>query len=78
MKFYSIILCLLTSILFGQFQDVIPPKNIKTVQVFNPQTNDNTPVVKLGSSERLIFLFDDISAGSVSYTHLTLPTILLV
>ncbi len=69
MKFYSIILCLLTSVLFGQFQDIIPPKNIKTVQIFNPQTNDNTPIIKLGSSERLIFLFDDISAGYKRYQY---------
>ena len=65
MKFYSIIICLLTSILFGQFQEVNPPKNIKTLQIFNPQTNDNTPIIRIGGQESLIFLFDDTNAISM-------------
>ena len=69
MKFYSIILCLLTTIVLGQYQEVNPPKNIKTIQVFNPQTNDNTPIIKLGSEESLFFLFDDINAGYRRYQY---------
>ena len=69
MKFYSIIVCLIASIVFGQFQEIKPPKNIKSLQVFNPQTNDNTPIIKLGSSEYLLFLFDDINAGYKRYNY---------
>ena len=69
MKFYSIIICLLTSILFGQFQEVNPPKNIKTLQIFNPQTNDNTPIIRIGGQESLIFLFDDTNAGYKRYQY---------
>ena len=69
MKFYSIIVCLIASIVFGQFQEIKPPKNIKSLQVFNPQKNDNTPIIKLGSSEYLLFLFDDINAGYKRYNY---------
>lgn len=49
--------------------DIIPPKNIGTIQVFNPQTNDNTPVIRLNSNEYLLFLFDDFNAGYTRYNY---------
>ena len=69
MKFYSLIFCLIASIVFGQFQDVKPPKNIKSLQIFNPQTNDNTPVIRIGGSESLFFIFDDMNAGYKRYQY---------
>ncbi len=59
----------MTSIVFGQFQEVKPPKNIKTLQIFNPQTNDNTPIIRIGGNEYLIFLFDDTNAGYKRYQY---------
>ena len=69
MKLYSILFCLITSFVFGQYQEVLPPGNIKTIQLFNPQTNDNTPIIKLGSNEYLLFLFDDTNAGYKRYQY---------
>jgi hypothetical protein len=69
MKFYSLIVFLIASLVFGQFEDVKPPKNIKSLQIFNPQTNDNTPIIRIGGSESLFFLFDDLNTGYKRYQY---------
>lgn len=51
-----------------KYAEVLPPENIKTVQVFNPQTNDQTPVIRL-SGEYLILSFDDLSSGFQEYNY---------
>lgn len=47
------------SFIFGQ--------NIKSVQLFNPQTNDETPIIKFG--EQLILRFDDLDNSSQIYRY---------
>lgn len=42
-------------------------QKIRSIQLFNPQTNDETPVIKFG--ERLILNFDDLSNGSTVYKY---------
>lgn len=42
-------------------------QKIKSVQLFNPQTNDETPIIKFG--EQLILSFDDLSNGSTVYKY---------
>lgn len=42
-------------------------QDIKTVQLFNPQTNDLTPFIR--KSEVLIFSFDDLEAGIKRYPY---------
>ncbi len=44
---------LLGQMIFGQ--------NIKSIQLFNPKTNDGTPVINIG--EQLVLRFDDLSGG---------------
>ena len=44
----------LSAFLFGQ--------DIRGIQLFNPQTNDETPVI--GFNDRLILMFDDFSNSS--------------
>jgi len=63
-----IVLGLIMQSVFGQ-SNVNPPKNIGTIQVFNPQTNDNTPIIRLNSNEYLLFLFDDFNAGYKRYNY---------
>lgn len=46
-------------LLFGQ--------NIRSVQLFNPQTNDETSVIKFG--EQLVLRFDDLDNGSQIYRY---------
>lgn len=66
---YIIIFTVLGTWLLGQkYQEVLPPSNIKTVQLFNPQTNDQTPLIKFGS-EYLILSFDDLNAGYQEYNY---------
>lgn len=50
------------------YQEVLPPENIKSVQLFNPQTNDQTPIIRLGS-EYLILSFDDLRQGYKEYNY---------
>lgn len=60
MKRYNLLTFLfLTAILFGQ--------NIRSIQLFNPQTNDETPVI--GFNEQLILKFDDLSNSSTIYRY---------
>ncbi|WP_228453277.1 type IX secretion system plug protein domain-containing protein, partial [Chryseobacterium sp. CH1] len=42
-------------------------QNIQSVQLFNPQTNDETPVIKIG--EQLVLGFDDLTNGSQIYRY---------
>lgn len=50
------------------YKEILPPENIKTVQLFNPQTNDETPVIRFGS-EYLILSFDDLKQGFKEYNY---------
>ncbi len=67
--FLSTILLGFGSLAIGQNIEIQPSASIKTVMVFNPQTNDNTPIIKLGSREYLLFLFDDLEAGYKRYQY---------
>ena len=51
-------------LIFGCF---IFGQNIKSIQLFNPQTNDETPVIGFG--EQLILRFDDLNNGSEVYRY---------
>jgi hypothetical protein len=42
-------------------------QKISGVQLFNPQTNDETPVIKFG--EQLILNFDDLNNSSTVYKY---------
>ena len=42
-------------------------QDIRSVQLFNPQTNDETPVI--GFNEKLILRFDDLSNSSTIYRY---------
>ena len=42
-------------------------QNIKSIQLFNPQTNDETPVIRFG--EQLVLRFDDLDNGSQIYRY---------
>src|SRR5690606_21776559 len=55
-------------LLAQKYQEVLPPENIKTIQLFNPQTNDHTPVIRMGD-EYLILSFDDLNAGFQEYNY---------
>jgi hypothetical protein len=46
---------------------VFSAQNIKSVQLFNPQTNDETPVIKFG--EQLVLSFDDLQNSSTIYKY---------
>ncbi|MDD3458857.1 MAG: DUF5103 domain-containing protein [Weeksellaceae bacterium] len=50
------------------YREIQAPENIKTIQLFNPQTNDLTPVIRLGS-EYLILSFDDLNQGYKEYKY---------
>lgn len=50
---------LIGSFIFGQ--------NIKSIQLFNPQTNDETPVIRFG--EQLVLRFDDLENRSTIYRY---------
>ena len=59
MKNLYLILLFCVSFSFGQ--------DIRGIQLFNPQTNDETPVI--GFNERLILRFDDLSNSSTIYRY---------
>ena len=42
-------------------------QNIKSIQLFNPQTQDETPVINMG--EQLILNFDDLQNSSTIYHY---------
>lgn len=56
---FRLFFLLLGSFIFGQ--------NIRSVQLFNPQTQDQTPVIRFG--EQLILRFDDLDNGSQIYRY---------
>ena len=59
MKTLKIFLFSLSSLAFGQ--------KIQSIQLFNPQTNDETPVITM--NEQLVLSFDDLSNGSTIYRY---------
>ncbi|MGG5211012.1 type IX secretion system plug protein domain-containing protein [Chryseobacterium sp. MIQD13] len=59
MKTLRIFLLSLGGLVFGQ--------NIQSIQLFNPQTNDETPVIKFG--EQLVLSFDDLTNASEIYRY---------
>lgn len=59
MKTLRILLLSLGGLVFGQ--------NIQSIQLFNPQTNDETPVIKFG--EQLVLSFDDLTNASEIYRY---------
>lgn len=59
MKVFRLLLLFFATSFFAQ--------NIKSVQLFNPQTNDETPVIKFG--EQLILSFDDLQNSSTIYKY---------
>jgi hypothetical protein len=42
---------------------------VKTVQCYNRQKEQSTPIVNLNSSDQLVFSFDDLDAGSKDYWY---------
>lgn len=70
MKTISVLITILVSVALSaqQYSEILPPQNIKTVQLFNPQNNDQTPLIKLGS-EYLILSFDDLNTGFQEYNY---------
>lgn len=59
MKTLRIFLLSLSGLVFGQ--------NIQSIQLFNPQTNDETPVIRF--NEKLILRFDDLANSSEIYRY---------
>ena len=59
MKYLSSFLLFYSAFFFAQ--------DIRSVQLFNPQTNDETPVI--GFNEQLILRFDDLSNSSTIYRY---------
>ena len=53
--------------LFLLFAGFLSAQNIKSIQLFNPQTNDETPVIKFG--EQLILSFDDLQNSNTIYKY---------
>ncbi|GEN68193.1 DUF5103 domain-containing protein [Chryseobacterium rhizosphaerae] len=44
-------------------------QNIQSIQLFNPQTNDETPVIRFNSDEKLVLTFDDLTNASEIYRY---------
>jgi hypothetical protein len=56
------------SLVAQKYQEIVPPFNIRTTQLFNPQTNDQTPVIRL-NGEYLVLSFDDLDPGFKEYNY---------
>ena len=54
-------------ILFSFLSLICHAQNIKTAQLFNPQSNDLSPVISM--DEYLVFSFDDMDAGYKRYEY---------
>lgn len=68
-KVYIYIFILSFQLSFAQtYNEILPPEHIKTLKLFNPQTNDDTPVIRMGS-EYLILSFDDLNQGFKEYNY---------
>ncbi|WP_294264716.1 type IX secretion system plug protein domain-containing protein [uncultured Chryseobacterium sp.] len=59
MKTLRLFLLFLSGLVFGQ--------NIQSIQLFNPQTNDETPVISFG--QQLVLSFDDLTNASEIYRY---------
>ncbi len=59
MKTLQIFLLTLSSLAFGQ--------NIQSIQLFNPHTNDETPVINM--NQQLVLSFDDLTNSSTIYRY---------
>ena len=59
MKHLTFFLLVFSTLVFGQ--------KISSIQLFNPQTNDETPVIRF--NEKLILRFDDLSNSSEIYRY---------
>ena len=59
MKFFNLLFCLFSVLIFAQ--------DIRSIQLFNPKTNDETPVIRF--NEQLILKFDDLSNSSQTYRY---------
>ncbi|UMQ43957.1 DUF5103 domain-containing protein [Chryseobacterium sp. Y16C] len=59
MKTLQLLLFSLSGLMFGQ--------NIQSIQLFNPQTNDETPVIKM--NETLVLSFDDLANTNQIYRY---------
>ncbi|MDO5615753.1 MAG: DUF5103 domain-containing protein [Cruoricaptor ignavus] len=59
MKRFGFLFLLSSVLVFGQ--------DIRGIQLFNPQTNDQTPVI--GFNEQLVLRFDDLSNNSTIYRY---------
>lgn len=59
MKTLQLLLFSLSGLMFGQ--------NIQSIQLFNTQTNDETPVIKM--NETLVLSFDDLSNSNQIYRY---------
>ena len=56
------------SVFSQKYHEILPPKNIRALQMFNPQTNDQTPVVRI-REQYLILSFDDLNGGFQEYNY---------
>lgn len=68
LNYFLILFCISVYSWAQKYSEVFPPEHIKTVQLFNPQTNDQTPLIRLGG-EYLILSFDDMKAGFQEYNY---------
>jgi hypothetical protein len=62
-----LVFAMMQSLLAQKYQEILPPFNIRTTQLFNPQTNDQTPVIRMG--EYLVLSFDDLEPGFKEYNY---------
>lgn len=76
MKYYGVLLFLwsyTTQIAAAQqqfvFDNQVYSKQIKSVQCYNAQKEQSLPVITLGSSDKLLFSFDDLRGGSKNYWY---------
>ncbi|MDK7675730.1 DUF5103 domain-containing protein [Weeksella virosa] len=67
-KLFVVFVCIMVGVSYAQIPYVQPPKNIQAIQLFNPQTNDNTPIIELGKGY-LLLSFDDLEAGYKRYQY---------
>lgn len=66
-----VLIILIVWVQFGfsqQYVEIQSPEHIKTIQLFNPQTNDLTPIISI-DGEYLILSFDDLEAGFKEYNY---------
>jgi len=51
------------------YDNKVYSSQIKTVQCYNAQKEQSLPVINLGSTDKLLFSFDDLSGGSKNYWY---------